>query len=213
MTDVVKVVVWDLDGTLWPGVASAQAPDDGDHNSVVIRIHSDGIVAANESVETLVVLNSDAVIDGTVNGSLLVVRGDATISGRIAWSENPRDHHRDVGTDLKADRIDFLQVKALADLLVGRNLNEITSLADSFSILIKTDLFQLDDIRLKDVSVDVGYADDRLTVTRIDVGDLGGASFRATSGSDHPCVRADTSTTKKTTLKSSVAFGTPSISG
>jgi hypothetical protein len=138
--------------------------------------------------------------------------GDATISGRIAWSENARDHHRDVGTDLKADRIDFLQVKALADLLVGRNLNEITSLADSFSILIKTDLFQLDDIRLKDVSVDVGYADDRLTVTRIDVGDLGGASFRATSG------RIDGLTTKphgllEATLEAKTLDGLALIAG
>ncbi len=51
--------------------------------------------------------------------------GNATITGQFAWSQSARDHTRHLGTDLKADRIDFVQVKALAELLVGENLAEL----------------------------------------------------------------------------------------
>jgi hypothetical protein len=72
--------------TVWPAAASAQGPDERDDDSVVIRIHSDGVVAAGESVDTLAVVNSDAVIDGTVEGSLFVLHGDATIRGTVVDS-------------------------------------------------------------------------------------------------------------------------------
>ena len=107
--------------------------------------------------------------------------GDATITGRFAWSE-AREHRRHLGTDLRADRIDFAQVKALADLLVGRDLTDAAGLADSFSIRLAADAFQFDDIRMKDVAIDAAYAEDVLTVVQVAIGDLGGAKFRVTSG-------------------------------
>ncbi|MCR4283172.1 MAG: AsmA family protein, partial [Bauldia sp.] len=108
--------------------------------------------------------------------------GDATITGRFAWSEAQRDHHRHLGTDLKADRIDFVQVKALAELLVGRDLAAAGVLADSYSVRLAAGAFQFDDINVNDVAVDAAYADDVLTVVQLVAGDLGGASFRVTSG-------------------------------
>ncbi len=108
--------------------------------------------------------------------------GDATITGRFAWSETARDHHRHLGTDLKADRIDFVQVKALAELLVGQNLADSAALADSYSILLAAGEFAFEDFSMHDVAIDAAYADDVLTVVQLGIGDLGGASFRVTSG-------------------------------
>ena len=108
--------------------------------------------------------------------------GDATITGRFAWSESARDHHRHLGTDLKADRIDFVQVKALAELLVGQNLADTAALADSYSILLAAGEFAFEDFSMRDVAIDAAYADDVLTVVQLGIGDLGGASFRVTSG-------------------------------
>ncbi len=108
--------------------------------------------------------------------------GDATISGRFAWSESPRDHHRHLGTDLKADRIDFVQVKALAELLAGRNLTDAAGLADSYSILLSAGDFAFENVDMRDVNINAGYADDVLTVVQLGIGDLGGASLRVTGG-------------------------------
>jgi uncharacterized protein involved in outer membrane biogenesis len=106
--------------------------------------------------------------------------GDATISGRFAWSES-RDR-RHLGTELKADRINYADVKALADLLAGRNLTEATALADSFSVRAAVQSFRYEDLVLHDVAVDAAYANDVLNVVQVAVGDVGGASFRITSG-------------------------------
>jgi hypothetical protein len=108
--------------------------------------------------------------------------GDATITGRFAWSETQRTWHRHLGTDLKADRIDFSQVKALAELLVGRDLTDLGVLADSYSVILATGAFQFDDIRMADVAVNAEYSDDVLKIVRFTIGDLGGATFRVTSG-------------------------------
>ncbi len=108
--------------------------------------------------------------------------GDASISGQFAWDESGRDHSRHLGTDLKADRIDFDEVRALAGLIAGHDLTDIGGLADSYSIRLAADELRYDDIVLKGVTVDAGYADDVLNVVQLAVGDLGGASFRVTSG-------------------------------
>ncbi len=68
--------------TLLPGTAAAKGPDNKD-GSAVIRINTDGVVTADETVDTLVVISSNATIDGTVTGSLVVIRGDATIRGTV----------------------------------------------------------------------------------------------------------------------------------
>jgi len=108
--------------------------------------------------------------------------GGATITGRFAWSESPRDRHRHLGTDLQADRIDFVQVKALAELLVGRNLTNTAVLADSYSVIVQAGALDVGDVHMSDVAINAGYSDDSLTVVRFGIGDIGGASFRVTGG-------------------------------
>ncbi len=66
--------------------------------------------------------------------------GDATITGRFGWEEAARDHRRNLRTDLNADSIDFIQIKALAELLVGRNLNDTGGLADTFAIRLAAEV-------------------------------------------------------------------------
>ena len=68
---------------LMPASASAQSPNDEDEDSALIRINSDAFIAADETIENLVVISADAVIEGTVTGSLVVINGDATVSGRV----------------------------------------------------------------------------------------------------------------------------------
>lgn len=108
--------------------------------------------------------------------------GDATITGRFSWSEAQRTWHRHLGTDLKADRIDFIQLKALAELLVGRDLTDVSVLADSYSVILAAEAFQFDDVRMTDVAVNAEYADDVLKIVRFSIGDIGGAAFKVTSG-------------------------------
>jgi hypothetical protein len=69
-----------------PASVSAQGPNDEDEDSAVILLNSDAFIAADETVENLVVISADAVIEGTVTGSLVVIEGDATISGRVGDS-------------------------------------------------------------------------------------------------------------------------------
>lgn len=107
--------------------------------------------------------------------------GDASISGGFEWGD-VRGKRRELSTDLKADRIDFAQVEALADLLIGRDLTDVASLADSFSVRLAADTFLYDDIDVKGVAIDAAYSDDTLNVVQFAVADLGGASFRVTSG-------------------------------
>lgn len=106
--------------------------------------------------------------------------GGASISGRFAWTASPAE--RRLGADLTADRIDFGQVEALAQLLAGRDLSGINAFADSYSLRLTSGVVRYNDIELRDVAVDAGYADDTLNVVQFAVGDLGGANFRVTSG-------------------------------
>jgi uncharacterized protein involved in outer membrane biogenesis len=107
--------------------------------------------------------------------------GDATIGGRFNWSE-ARDRHSHLGTSLKADRIDFAQIKALTELLVGRDVGDVGALADSYSVILNAGAFQYDDVRMTDVLVDAEYSDDALKITRFAIGDVGGASVEVKGG-------------------------------
>lgn len=68
--------------TLLPSAAFAQdnGEDDGDF---ALRVGGDFTVPAGESIGTLIVINGDAHIEGTVRGFLLVVEGTADISGTV----------------------------------------------------------------------------------------------------------------------------------
>lgn len=64
-----------------PGSALAQ--DQQEEGSFVLGINSDTYVRPEQSIETLVVIDEDAVVDGTVTGALFVISGTATVNGSL----------------------------------------------------------------------------------------------------------------------------------
>ncbi len=108
--------------------------------------------------------------------------GDANITGRLAWTDSAHDHSRHLGTDLKANRVDVDQLRALIALIAGRDVADATVLADSYSIILSTDELRYGGISLKGVAVNANYSDDVLNIVQLAVADLGGASFKVTGG-------------------------------
>ncbi len=107
---------------------------------------------------------------------------DATITGGFGWAERAKDHRRNLYADLDATRIDFVQLKALGELLVGRNLTNAGSLADGYSLHVKADAFVFEDLTVKGIEVNARYSDDALIVTALQIADIGGARIQRTSG-------------------------------
>ena len=109
--------------------------------------------------------------------------GDATITGSLSWATAGKDSPlRTLRTNLDADRLDFVQIRALAELLGGRDLRDTSTVADSFEIRLAADELLIEDLTMRDVKVDAGFANGGLTVSDIEVGDIGGASFVVTRG-------------------------------
>ena len=66
---------------LLPHPTLAQDPED--EGGLLLRLNGDARVPAGEVSDTLIVLNGDAVVEGTVTGGLVVVNGDATVNGSV----------------------------------------------------------------------------------------------------------------------------------
>jgi uncharacterized protein involved in outer membrane biogenesis len=123
-----------------------------------------------------------AVKPGRISFDRLRARiGTAEITGQFHWGEAPSGH-RSLGTDLKADRIDYAQLKALAELLAGRNFDDTAVLADDYKIRLAAAELVTEDFVARDVFVDAAYTGDVLTVIQLSIGDLGGARYRVTNG-------------------------------
>lgn len=109
--------------------------------------------------------------------------GDAAISGRIAWdAADERQHRRMIETHLVADSVDGTQLKALAELVAGEDLVNSSRLADSFDIKLAIEMLQFEDASMRDVAVNVSFADGSLIVNEFNIGDLGGARLDITEG-------------------------------
>jgi hypothetical protein len=52
-------------------------------SGVLFRVNGDVLVAAGETVDSVVVINGNVVVDGRVNDNLWVINGNATISGSV----------------------------------------------------------------------------------------------------------------------------------
>jgi len=108
---------------------------------------------------------------------------DATIAGGFSWSRASADSpERRLRTDLRADRLDFVQIRALAELLGGRDFSDATAIADSYTIKLKAGGLAIEDVSVRDVTIDASFVGGGLTVNSIEIGDIGGASFKVTRG-------------------------------
>lgn len=65
-----------------PAAVSAQSVT-ADNGGTIFRVNGNATVAANQTVDSVVVINGNATIDGRVTSSVSVVNGNATIQGRV----------------------------------------------------------------------------------------------------------------------------------
>ncbi|MCP4385201.1 MAG: AsmA family protein, partial [Hyphomicrobiales bacterium] len=108
---------------------------------------------------------------------------NATIAGAFSWSRTGETgQKRSLRTDLQADRLDFTQIRALAELLGGHDFSDATVIADSYAIKLAAGELATEDVRMRDVEIDAAFDDGDLTVNGIRIGDVGGASFEVTRG-------------------------------
>ena len=135
--------------------------------------------------------------------------GGASIVGNVSWSADKGaagGHH--LTTDLKADKIDFAQIRAIAELLAGRDPTALivnsggASSADSYAIKLSAGEMTIEDITLRGVAVDASLADQALVVNQFAIADLGGARLTVSKGridslSDKPSGRLDARLTAK----------------
>jgi cytoskeletal protein CcmA (bactofilin family) len=64
---------------LGPTVAHAQ----GDDDSFILRVNGDVEVATGETVGTVIVVDGNVTVDGTISDSLVVIDGTAAVNGRV----------------------------------------------------------------------------------------------------------------------------------
>jgi hypothetical protein len=115
--------------------------------------------------------------------SMQIKIGDERIAGSFAWSGNGGNGgKRLLETDLKASRLDFTQIKALTELIIGQDLADTGVLADSYAINVAADELAIGDVTMHDVTADAGYVDGTLTVNGILIGDVGGTRVSVTRG-------------------------------
>ena len=108
---------------------------------------------------------------------------NATITGHFDWGEGAKDHRRSLGAVLDAKgRIDFTQLKALAELLVGHNLTNASLLADDYRLQVSADALAFSDLTIKGIKVNAVYGNDTLTVTTLQIDDLAGAKIEGMNG-------------------------------
>lgn len=109
--------------------------------------------------------------------------GDATITGGFSWAgATAESSERKLRTDLQADRLDFIQIKALAELLGGRDFADATAIADSYAIKLAASEMVIEDVLMRGVMIDAAFAGGGLAVNGIEVGDIGGTAFKVTRG-------------------------------
>jgi hypothetical protein len=68
---------------LLPLSAVAQDVDVDEDDDVLIRITGPVSIPADQSIDVVVAINNDAVIDGTITEALIIIDGTATINGRV----------------------------------------------------------------------------------------------------------------------------------
>jgi uncharacterized protein involved in outer membrane biogenesis len=109
--------------------------------------------------------------------------GDTRLAGSFAWTGSSGSaKQRLLETDISATRIDFVQIKALAELLAGADLSDTKALADSYAIKLAADELAVADVLVHDISFDAGFVDGTLTVNALLIGDIGGARVSVTRG-------------------------------
>ena len=97
--------------------------------------------------------------EGRIRFSDLAARiGASRIDGDFAWRVQT-DGRRVLGTDFTADRIDLVQLRAMAELLGFGEISGDRLFADDYHIRLATDEFATRDLTVRDVVVDAAYTE------------------------------------------------------
>lgn len=67
---------------MWPALAWAQQPTE-DTDGLSMRIGGDYTLPAGQNVEVVIVIEGDALIEGTITDTLLIINGTATVRGTV----------------------------------------------------------------------------------------------------------------------------------
>src|SRR5688572_26401319 len=86
-----------------PASAHAQSPPDDD-GDVLIRINGDVVVESGEVVDTLVVIDADAVVEGTAR-DVLVIHGNLLINGTVENDVTVIDGDLELGNNASVDSV------------------------------------------------------------------------------------------------------------
>ncbi len=68
---------------LWPVSVAAQDDSDTDDDDVLIRVNGPITVAQTDSLDVVIGISDQVVVDGTVRDTLLVIDGTATVNGTV----------------------------------------------------------------------------------------------------------------------------------
>jgi hypothetical protein len=68
--------------TLAPATVLAQEISGGEEG-LLLRVNGPFTISAQDRIDNVIVINDDAVVDGTVTGTLFVINGNAVVSGRV----------------------------------------------------------------------------------------------------------------------------------
>jgi hypothetical protein len=113
-----------------PSAALAQEPDDD--GDLLIRINGDVTVGPGETVGSVIVIDGNVVIEGTVTDSVLVIEGDVRVSGTI---EN-----------------DLAVISGSADLQAGSSVDNVSlvrsDLTRAEGATVTGDIDERDDFRI-----------------------------------------------------------------
>lgn len=81
----IVILLLALSFALLPATAFADSEENG---GFILRVNGDATLAAADQLDSLVVINGDATVDGTIHESLTVVNGDAVVSGSVLGDIN-----------------------------------------------------------------------------------------------------------------------------
>ncbi len=93
---------------LVPASSSAQSPED-DEDGFILRVTGDVVIAADQRVSSIVVIDGNLTLAGTVTDFVLVIDGDALVSGSIEGDLTVIDGDIELTSSAVVDNVNSIQ--------------------------------------------------------------------------------------------------------
>ena len=115
---------------------------------------------------------------------LAATTGDGTITGLIELHSFRNSRETFATVDLRADRADILEARALAELIAGKALS--SGAIDQMTASVRADVLSAGAVEARSVVLEGGFEDGRANLRRLSVADLAGASVDAIGSIQDP---------------------------